>query len=75
MGKKEDDNVTVKESFYSYQEKLLGVKSFTRSLESCHSIPSIIRCRLCALGLDFDHTDCQHGIRVSEAFVLLLGMI
>ncbi|GJS40692.1 retrovirus-related pol polyprotein from transposon TNT 1-94 [Tanacetum coccineum] len=35
--KKEDDNVRVKESFYSCQEKLLGVKSFTRSLESCPS--------------------------------------
>ncbi|GJV37853.1 RNA-directed DNA polymerase, eukaryota, reverse transcriptase zinc-binding domain protein [Tanacetum coccineum] len=37
---KEDDNVRVKESFYSCQEKLLGVKSFTRSLESCPSISS-----------------------------------
>ncbi|GJV37850.1 hypothetical protein Tco_1410327 [Tanacetum coccineum] len=38
--KKDDDHVRVKESFYSCQEKLLGVKSFTRSLESCPSISS-----------------------------------
>ncbi|GJW70876.1 hypothetical protein Tco_0127793 [Tanacetum coccineum] len=48
---------------------VLGV---TRSSHHWPLIPLIIESLFLTVGLDLGHTDCQRGIRVSEAFVLLV---